>query len=222
MLRFIRSVINSIIIVIVVGLAAAFLLPQAFGYQPYMVVSASMQQTFPVGSLIFVKDIAPEDVKVGDPVTFKSGTLTITHRVISINRSARVFTTKGDNNNASEQIPFDSVKGKALDFCIPYLGYFSAWFITATGRITTLMILLAMAVLSFLLGRFSSMEEEEPDENADAPQAAAESVAEEAEPAIDSAETETPTEAEYSEVMSELNDILSGKRKKVNQVEKLP
>jgi len=222
MLRFIRSVINSIIIFIVVGLAAAFLLPQAFGYQPYMVVSASMQQTFPVGSLIFVKDIAPEDVKVGDPVTFKSGTLTITHRVISINRSARVFTTKGDNNNASEQIPFDSVKGKALDFCIPYLGYFSAWFITATGRITTLMILLAMAVLSFLLGRFSSMEEEEPDENADAPQAAAESVAEEAEPAIDSAETETPTEAEYSEVMSELNDILSGKRKKVNQVEKLP
>jgi len=222
MLRFIRSVINSIIIVIVVGLAAAFLLPQAFGYQPYMVVSASMQQTFPVGSLIFVKDIAPEDVKVGDPVTFKSGTLTITHRFISINRSARVFTTKGDNNNASEQIPFDSVKGKALDFCIPYLGYFSAWFITATGRITTLMILLAMAVLSFLLGRFSSMEEEEPDENADAPQAAAESVAEEAEPAIDSAETETPTEAEYSEVMSELNDILSGKRKKVNQVEKLP
>lgn len=222
MLRFIRSVINSIIIVIVVGLAAAFLLPQAFGYQPYMVVSASMQQTFPVGSLIFVKDIAPEDVKVGDPVTFKSGTLTITHRVISINRSARVFTTKGDNNNASEQIPFDSVKGKALDFCIPYLGYFSAWFITATGRITTLMILLAMAVLSFTLSRLSALEEEDSaGETPPAAPSAAEAAVpvEAAESTNETKELTAPAEAaeepeiDYSEVLSELNQILNGEKK---------
>ena len=73
MLKFIRYVINFTLIIVVVGLAAVFLLPQALGYQPYMVVSASMQQSFPVGSLIFVKDIAPEDVQVGDPITFTSG-----------------------------------------------------------------------------------------------------------------------------------------------------
>ena len=214
MLNFIRSVLNSIIIVIVIGLAAVFLLPRAFGYQPYMVVSASMQQTFPVGSLIFVRDITPEEVQVGDPVSFKSGTLTITHRVIAINRSDRVFTTKGDNNSASERIPFDSVRGKALDFCIPYIGYFAAWFITSSGRMTTLFIILAMAALSFILGRFSSMEEDEPDEEAGGsqPSSVSESASEETSVTQPTLET-AGADVDYSEVINELNDILSGKSK---------
>lgn len=206
MIRFIRSVLNSIIFVIVIGLAAVFLLPRAFGYQPYMVVSASMQQTFPVGSLIFVREIDPEDVKVGDPISFNSGTLTITHRVISINRSERIFTTKGDNNSASEQIPFDSVRGKALDFSIPYIGYFAAWFITSSGRMTTLFIILAMAALSFILGRYSAVGSESGDESESAQAGEAEAVSAQA-------AEDTAAQAEYSEAISELNDILSGSMK---------
>lgn len=189
MLKFIRYVINFTLIIVVVGLAAVFLLPQALGYQPYMVVSASMQQSFPVGSLIFVKDIAPEDVQVGDPITFTSGTLNITHRVLSINRSARVFTTKGDNNSASEQIPFDSVRGKALDFCIPQMGYFASWFVTSTGRLTTLLIILSLAFMSFTLGKLeeSGKEGDETDPHA----ILQEEFNSAGSPAVD--ETETPT-----------------------------
>ena len=201
MIRFIRAVFNSIIIVIVIGLAAVFLLPRAFGYQPYMVVSASMQQTFPVGSLIFVRDITPEEVQVGDPVTFRSGTLSITHRVIAIDRANRTFTTKGDNNNASEQISFDSVKGKALDFCIPQLGYFAAWFITSSGRLTTILVLLSMAVLSFALGRFI---EDEPEESV---QSIIQSELNAAQEEAPSAETEGEAEAEAeAKVMQDIPD----------------
>ena len=142
-----------------IGLAAIFLLPRAFGYQPYMVVSASMQQSFPVGSLIFVREAAPEEIEVGDPITFSSGTLTITHRVMSVDNQKRVFITKGDSNNVGEVTPFENLKGKALDFSIPYLGYFSAWFITPQGRIVTAIVILCIDALSVVLRKLSELDE---------------------------------------------------------------
>lgn len=160
MIRFIRNIINAVISLIVVLLLAVFLLPRAFGYQPYMVVSASMQQSFPVGSLIFVRDAEPEEIEVGDPITFTSGTLTITHRVVDIDYENRIFTTKGDNNNVSEEISFDSLKGKALNFSLPYLGYFSSWFVTMQGRITTVIIIACMALLSMVLGKLDEDDED--------------------------------------------------------------
>ncbi|MBQ9902297.1 MAG: signal peptidase I [Clostridia bacterium] len=141
-----------------VSLTAIFLLPRLFGYQPYMVVSASMQQSFPVGSLIFVREAAPEEIEVGDPITFNSGTLTITHRVMSIDREKQQFITKGDSNNVGEVTPFANLKGKALDFSIPYLGYFSSWFITAQGRIITAIIILCAAALSIVIGKMSELD----------------------------------------------------------------
>ena len=163
-MKVIRAVINTVVAVAVVVLFAAFLLPRAFGYQPYMVVSASMQQTFPVGSLIFVRDITPEEVQVGDPVTFRSGTLSITHRVIAIDRANRTFTTKGDNNNTSERIAFDQLLGKALDFSIPYMGYFAAWFITSQGRILTFIILACLLLLGIIIGKMAELEDEDEGE----------------------------------------------------------
>lgn len=157
MIRFIRYVLNCIVGVAVVGLAAIFLLPRLFGYQPYMVVSASMQQSFPVGSLIFVREAVPEEISVGDPITFRSGMITITHRVIAIDAENRVFTTKGDSNNTAEITPFDNLKGKALDFCIPGMGYFSAWFVTLQGRIITAVIILCTAALSLVLGKLEEV-----------------------------------------------------------------
>lgn len=161
MLKFIRNVITAMIFVIVGVLLAVFLLPRAFGYQPYMVVSASMQQAFPVGSLIFVRDAQPEDISVGDPITFTSGTLTITHRVIEIDEQNRIFITKGDNNNVSEKVSFDCLKGKALNFAIPYFGYFSSWFITTQGRITSAIIIVSMVLLNVLLGKLDEIDDEE-------------------------------------------------------------
>lgn len=164
MLKFIRNVITAVISVIVVLLLAVFLLPRAFGYQPYMVVSASMQQVFPVGSLIFVTDAQPEDISVGDPITFTSGTLTITHRVMEIDEENRVFTTKGDSNNVAEQVPFDNLKGKALNFSIPYLGYFSAWFITTQGKVTSVIIIVGLVLLDTLLGKIDKIDDDEAKE----------------------------------------------------------
>ncbi|MBQ4397892.1 MAG: signal peptidase I [Clostridia bacterium] len=163
-MKLIRYVLNCLVGVVVAGLMTVFLLPRLFGYQPYMVVSASMQQSFPVGSLIFVRDASPEEIQVGDPITFTAGSLVVTHRVIAIDSENRVFTTKGDSNNASEITPFDNLRGKALNFCIPNMGYFSAWFITPAGRFITAMVILSTAALSVVLGKLDELDEpEEPE-----------------------------------------------------------
>ena len=164
MIKVIRYVLNTLLVVVLLSLAAVFLLPRIFGYQPYMVVSASMQQSFPVGSLIFVREATPEEIEVGDPITFQTVTLTITHRVIEIDRENRIFITKGDSNNASEQTPFDSLRGKALDFSIPYMGYFSSWFITAQGRVISAIIILCTAALSVVLQKMETLDAEEEEE----------------------------------------------------------
>ena len=163
-MKIIRYLMNTVLVVVLLALTAIFLLPRAFGYQPYMVVSASMQQSFPVGSLIFVRDAVPEEIEVGDPITFTSGTLTITHRVMEKHDDEKYFVTKGDSNNVGEITPFDSLKGKALDFCIPGLGYFSAWFITAQGRVISAVIILCTAALSIVLGKMEALDDEEDDD----------------------------------------------------------
>ncbi len=164
MAKILRLAVNTLLTVILATLLAVYALPRVFGYKPYMVVSASMQQSFPVGSLIFVRDAQPDEIEVGDPITFRTETLIITHRVVAIDRGSQEFTTKGDNNNTTETIPFDHLLGKALNFSIPYLGYVSAWFITLQGKITVISVIAAMALLSLTLGKLEELDNDEAKE----------------------------------------------------------
>ena len=161
MIKIIRGAISVIVVAVLVVLLAVFLVPRFFGYRPYMVVSASMQQSFPVGSLIFVTDATPADVEIGDPITFTSGDLVITHRVMEKHDEKGYFITKGDNNAASEVTRYVNLKGKALNFCIPQMGYFAAWFITWQGKFITIMILASLALLNLTLGKLQEMDETE-------------------------------------------------------------
>ena len=45
---------------------------------------------------------------------------------------------------------YANLKGKALDFSIPYLGYFSSWFITLQGRIITAIVILLSIFTPYL------------------------------------------------------------------------
>ena len=80
------NVISTVLVVIVV-LCAVFLMgSRVLGYQVYTVISGSMRPTYMEGDLLYVKKTAPEDVKVGDPITFvlNEDLVVATHRVIRI------------------------------------------------------------------------------------------------------------------------------------------
>ncbi len=73
---------------VVLVLIAAILLVgvRIVGLTPYAVLSGSMEPAYHVGSLIYVKPIAPSEITVGMPITFvvNEDLLLATHRVIDI------------------------------------------------------------------------------------------------------------------------------------------
>lgn len=73
-------------VAIVVVTAALLVGAKVIGFQTYSVLSGSMEPTYHTGSLIYVKKTDPQDIKVGDPITFVlDENLTVaTHRVIKI------------------------------------------------------------------------------------------------------------------------------------------
>lgn len=80
------NVFTTTLVILVVVVAAVLVGVRLLGFKPLYVMSGSMKPAFPVGSLIFVQKTAPEDIQVGDPITYTindAGDYS-THRVIAI------------------------------------------------------------------------------------------------------------------------------------------
>lgn len=97
----------------------------------YTIVSGSMEPTIKVYDVVIDKAVTnPEDIKVGDVITFISTSsisegLLVTHRVqeVKVVDGKYEFVTKGDFNGAadSDTAKFDNLVGKVI-FKIPQLG----------------------------------------------------------------------------------------------------
>lgn len=96
------NILTTVLAVVVVGLAVLLVGVRLVGLTPYVVLSGSMEPTYPTGALIYVKD-----VKVGDPITFVlNEELTVaTHRVIEVNTADGWFRTQGDDNDSPDGSP---------------------------------------------------------------------------------------------------------------------
>ena len=97
----------------------------------YTIISGSMKPNINVYDVVVdTKVDNPEDIKVGDIITFTSSSsltygVTITHRVIAVDNSNGVYRyrTQGDNNLVPDDtyVEFGNVLGKVL-FKVPQLG----------------------------------------------------------------------------------------------------
>lgn len=120
----------NIILIAAVILIFAFVGTKLIGYTPYVVTSGSMQSVYPVGSIIYVKEAAPEEVQVGDAITFYLNDDTIAvHQVWKINSKEQNFRTQGIDNIDAEgniiqdasPVPFEKLIGLPV-LCVPKLG----------------------------------------------------------------------------------------------------
>ena len=101
--RRIWSVITTIVVILIVFLAIALVGVRVVGLTPYTVLSGSMEPTYHVGSLIYVKEVEPSEVEVGDPITFvvTEDLLVATHRVVEIDvQTSRQQTIVDENGEA--------------------------------------------------------------------------------------------------------------------------
>ena len=122
------DILSGVLVALVVLMAVSLVLLRMMGYQVFNVVSGSMEPTYSVGDLLYVKNVDPDAVKVGDPITFvlNENLVVATHRVIRIDGENRHFYTKGDANETEDIAPvhFNNLIG-VPQFSIPKLGYVS-------------------------------------------------------------------------------------------------
>ncbi|MBQ3056240.1 MAG: signal peptidase I [Clostridia bacterium] len=132
----------STIMVILALLVAFFLVGiRLIGLYPYTVLSGSMEPTYHVGSIIYVKKVDPLTLTVGDPITFTLNNTVVTHRIIEViedenDPAVRYFRTKGDNNDVADGgdgVHCNNVIGKPV-FSVPYLGYLAVYLQSSSGR----------------------------------------------------------------------------------------
>ena len=132
-MRVMRKVLSGVIVAAGLCLAAAMLLPAAFGYQRYVITGGSMQGTYDRGSIVFDKPVPVSDLKVGDVVTYTPPASTgvhglITHRIISVTNHGKdgvSYRTKGDANTEADPWKFqlDQPTQARVAFAIPYVGF---------------------------------------------------------------------------------------------------
>ena len=156
-LKTIWNGITTILVTLVVILAILLVGVRLIGLQPYVVLSGSMEPTYHVGSLVYVKDVDYKELTVGDPITFMINENTVvTHRIIEVlvdeedPDTIRYF-TQGDANNAPDgtSVHYRNIIGKPV-WTIPYLGYVSNYIQTPPGKYVAMAAGAMLILLVFL------------------------------------------------------------------------
>ena len=145
--------------------AILIIIPKVAGATPLTVLTNSMEPGLPPGTLIIVKPVDPDDIQIGDVVTYQieSGEAdVITHRVIGIDAlgAEKRFIFQGDNNGApdSELVRAAQIQGR-LWYSVPYAGFVNtavngenrSWIIPVVGGL--LLAYAAWMILSGIFGR---------------------------------------------------------------------
>ena len=126
-----RSRLGTVVTIIVAVIAVALVGLRLAGFRTFTVMSGSMDPEYPVGSLIYVKPVDYQDLKVGDVISYVASDdkTVVTHRIVDIevdkvDSSVRRFKTQGDANNSadSKSVHYRNVLGTPI-IVVPFIGY---------------------------------------------------------------------------------------------------
>lgn len=166
--KIVGKILSTALVSVVVLLAVLLVGVRLVGFTPYTVLSGSMEPTYHVGSIVYVKKVDVTTLKVGDPITFRlTNNVIATHRIIEIHGEGTPdlgFRTQGDANETVDGItPAENVIGKVY-FSIPYLGYVSNFVQKPKGLFIVVGTCVAVLIISTLIDViFSKPEKPEPE-----------------------------------------------------------
>ena len=157
--------------VLAILLAIAFVGVRLVGFDVYTVLSGSMEPNLPVGSLIYVTDKDPKDLKPGDVITYMaSEKVVVTHRIVEVvpdenDPNVLRFRTKGDANNSEDEglVHSNNILGSPI-FHIPLLGYVSSYIQNPPGMYVAIGAGALIILLTFVPDFFPKKREEEEEE----------------------------------------------------------
>ena len=156
-LKKIWDLVSTVVVVCIVILALLLVGVRIAGYDVYTILSGSMEPTYHVGSIIYVKSVDYRDLTVGDPITFLLDENTVaTHRIVEIipdeeDPTVLRFRTKGDANANADGglVHYKNIIGRP-DFTIPYLGYVANYIQNPPGTYVAIAFGIIFLLLMFL------------------------------------------------------------------------
>ena len=129
--------------------------PDIFGYRAVYVLTGSMEPSMKTDSIVITKAVSSlDELKAGDIITYHTSdtegrTLTITHRIKSIQADGTIH-TKGDNNRVEDAMPvtIENVESKVVLICNFVASLVHTW-AKPVGKV--LLISAISAVICFLI-----------------------------------------------------------------------
>ena len=152
-LKTVADFVSTFVVTIVVIIAILLVIGRFTGIHLFNVESGSMTPEYPVGTLLIDKETDPSLIEQGDVVTFimnEEGML-VTHRVVSIDRTDKTFTTKGDANNVEDPEPvmWGNVIGKVM-FSVPFAGKPFSYISAEENRKIVIGVIAGLLILSLI------------------------------------------------------------------------
>lgn len=165
------NAITTVLVILIVILAVLLVGVRLAGFQVFTVLSGSMEPTYHVGSLIYVKDVDYRQLEAGDVITFMLDENTVaTHRIIQVvpdedEPEVLRYATQGDANDAPDGtlVHYKNVIGTPV-FTIPKLGYVANYIQNPPGTYIAISGAAILLLLMFLPDLFS---EDEPKKTAE-------------------------------------------------------
>ena len=165
------NAITTVLVILIVILAILLVGVRLAGFRVFTVLSGSMEPTYHVGSLNYVKDVDYRQLEAGDVITFMLDENTVaTHRIIQVvpdedEPEVLRYATQGDANDAPDGtlVHYKNVIGTPV-FTIPKLGYVANYIQNPPGTYIAISGAAILLLLMFLPDLFS---EDEPKKTAE-------------------------------------------------------
>lgn len=167
-LKKIINIISTVGVALVVLCAILLVGVRIFGFQPFAVLSGSMEPAYHVGDLIYVKSVDYRELAQGDVITFLLSEDTVaTHRIVEVvpdeeDASVLRYCTKGDANDTEDGslVHYKNVIGTPK-FSLPYLGYVASYISSSPGMYVAIGACAMLILLVFLPDLFGKEEKQE-------------------------------------------------------------
>ena len=151
------NIVTTVLVAAVVIFAVLLVAIRLFDIKVFSVISGSMEPEYTVGSLIYVKEVDPSTIEVGDVITYVLPNDTpSTHRVVRIDEENEHFYTKGDANDVEDGSPvhFRNLIGTPI-FKIPFLGYIAYYIQHPPGMYIAIAAAAVLLIIVFLGDSFN-------------------------------------------------------------------
>lgn len=157
-LKKIWNIFTWFLVSVVILLAVALVGIRLIGFQPFAVLSGSMEPQYHVGSLIYVKSVDYRQIEPGDVITYMLDEDTVsTHRVVGIvpdeeDPTVLRYRTKGDANENEDGtlVHYKNIIGCPVEFSIPKLGYVASYISSPPGMYVAMGCAALLILLVFL------------------------------------------------------------------------